>query len=265
MLCACGGCAGSSLIDPRGAAEAMVKLVEPEERLEELFDVEREARLDQTFAKGMNTMMGGFEDAVRERKLKLFDTLLEGYDGAEEVSICEIGAGTLPNGKYLARAERGPKRIDLVAIDPNDSMRAYAEENLKDVQLANDREIDLRFRHGVGEALPLEDGSVDALISTLTLCSVRDPEQTMKEIKRVLKPGGKFLFLEHVLSESDPKFAALQEKLTPMQIQVADGCHLNRRTLETIQNAGFKRVDAEYYELDGFWVIAPQVCGIAEA
>ena len=84
--------------------------------------------------------------------------------------------------------------------------------------------------HGVSEALPLADGSCDAVVCTLTLCSVLEPQKSVAEIKRVLKPGGKFLFWEHVLSETDDELKRQQIALTPQQVKRADGCHLDRRT-----------------------------------
>lgn len=258
--CACGTCVGPHAL-------ANVTLIEPDVKLETTFDIARDAKRDEAFSRGMATMMGGFESAVRERKARLFDDLLSRSERSGEMSVLEIGAGSAPNAEFFARAARasGPSNVDLICLDPNDSMRDYAEENLRRFRSVGDRPVEARFVHGVAEALPLRDASVDAVVSTLTLCSVVDQRQALREIRRVLKPGGKFLFLEHVLSETDPKFARLQESLTPMQVSVADGCHLNRRTLQEIQTSGFRSVDGEYYELDGFWVIAPQVCGIAVA
>lgn len=257
LACGCG------CVSPSRAA---VRLIEPERAFEATFDVARDVKRDEAFSRAMSTMMGGFEDAVAERKARLFDALLGG-NSSGEMSILEVGAGSAPNARYYASAARasGPDRVDLVCLDPNDSMRSYAEENLRRNAGVGDRPVDARFVHGVAEAIPLEDASVDAVVSTLVLCSVLDQKRSLSEIRRVLKPGGKFLFLEHVLSETDPKFAKLQESLTPLQRSVADGCELNRRTLREIESAGFQRVDAEYYELAGFWVIAPQVSGIAVA
>ncbi|KAK3270671.1 hypothetical protein CYMTET_20943, partial [Cymbomonas tetramitiformis] len=82
---------------------------------------------------------------------------------------------------------------------------------------------------------------------------------------RVLKPGGRYLFIEHVLSETDEFFAMQQRILDPLQVMAADGCHLNRRTLQTIKAEGFSSVDAEYFELDGFSLIKCQIAGIATA
>jgi len=79
----------------------------------------------------------------------------------------------------------------------------------------------------------------------------------------VLKPGGKFLFWEHVLSQTDEDFAQKQVEMTPSQVKRADGCHLNRRTGDVIKVAGFRKVSMEYFELTKFGNIAPTVCGIA--
>ena len=102
-------------------------------------------------------------------------------------------------------------------------------------------------------------------LSTLTLCSVEAPGRVLDEVARVLKPGsGRFLFCEHVLSETDPLLAAQQRALTPAQVISADGCHLDRRTLETIKAAErFKEVDATYFDLQGFYILNPTVAGIA--
>merc|ERR1719370_1643141 len=115
-------------------------------------------------------------------------------------------------------------------------MEAYAKENAERAGLLlPERRDSLRIVHGVAEALPLESKSADAVVCTLTLCSVLDPSRAVREIRRILKPGGHFLFLEHVVSETNPVFAALQRAASPDQVRRADGCHLDRRTLETIK------------------------------
>ena len=121
------------------------------------------------------------------------------------------------------------------------------------------------FTASRSEALPFADASCDAVVCTLTLCSVVDPSRSLSEIKRILKPGGKFLFWEHVLSETDSVLAQQQILLTPNQIKRADGCHLDRRTGDTIRAAGFSKLDLEYMELTNFGFLNPTVCGIATA
>jgi SAM-dependent methyltransferase len=116
----------------------------------------------------------------------------------------------------------------------------------------------------VAEALPLPTSSADVVVCTLTLCSVLDPAAAVAEIRRVLKPGGSFVFVEHVLSEDDDALRAQQVALDGLQAKLADGCHLNRRTLQTITSAGFADYElVERFTLPGFGLISSQVAGIA--
>lgn len=164
--------------------------------------------------------------------------------------------------------------MDIIGIDPNDKMASYAQISARRARVTGKSRLTptgtaapntLRVVHGVSEALPLPEGSCDAVVCTLTLCSVVDPEASLAEIKRVLKPGGKFLFWEHVLSETDEALKRQQIALTPAQVKRADGCHLDRRTGETIKEAGFSSVDLEYFELTDFGFLNPTVAGIATA
>ena len=115
------------------------------------------------------------------------------------------------------------------------------------------------------QALPLPDHSADAVISTLILCSVSDPDLALSEIHRMLKPNtGKFVFWEHVLSETDAGLAIEQLILSPLQTVVADGCHLNRKTGSLIQSFGFwGGVDQTYITMKSADIIGPTVYGIA--
>ena len=92
-------------------------------------------------------------------------------------------------------------------------MENYARDNAAKAGLG--ATSSLRVVHGVSEALPLASKSCDAVVCSLTLCSVVDPARSVAEIKRVLRPGGQFVFWEHVLSETDPGFAEEQVRATP--------------------------------------------------
>merc|ERR1711933_472700 len=156
--------------------------------------------------------------------------------------------GTFPNAPFFALKE-APLGMDIIGVDPNDSMERYAQSNARKAGLLPDSVMpgrnqssqvesnkaissgssaahSVRVVHGVSEALPFDDKSLDAVVCSLTLCSVLNPEKSIAEIKRVLKSGGKFLFWEHVLSETDTALARQQIKFTPMQVSKADGCHL---------------------------------------
>ena len=84
------------------------------------------------------------------------------------------------------------------------------------------------------EHLPFEDDSFDTAVTTLVLCTVDDPERAVSELARVLKPGGRLIFLEHVRSP-DPGLAKWQDRLHPLWVRFGHGCHCNRPTLETIE------------------------------
>ena len=182
----------------------------------------------------------------------------------ETISACvvDVGMGSFPNALYYKQQTN----LDIIGVDPNDRMEGYARDSAKRAGLlTEDRNNSLRIVHGVSEALPLADASCDAVVCTLTLCSVVDPARSLGEIKRILKPGGKFLFWEHVLSETSAAMAEQQILLTPNQIKRADGCHLDRRTGDSIRAAGFSKLDLEYMELTNFGFLNPTVCGIATA
>jgi len=228
--------------------------------------------------------MEGYERKARPYKTQLFQTLFDslvrdrvkGSDESNDLPVVlEVGMGTFPNAPYYAQAmkESALKGLDIISVDPNDTMFNYAKDTAEKSGLfSSSPNTSLRNVHGVAEALPFADGSIDAIVGTLTLCSVTNQEQALSEIRRVLKPRtGKFLFWEHVLSEDDTVLALQQKILSPIQTLVADGCHLNRRTGVNIQNAGFLGgVEIEYMNLggsiiDGSDVISPTVFGIATA
>ena len=286
--CGCGGCAW-----------AMAPLVDADPARSALFDVRRDATRDALFAEGMNTGMTGYEMAIADRKRALFKRMLERLPRDEEATVVEVGMGTFPNADAYFNAfasfdcalpaaalgsttlcdarrselttTRNLPRLDIVGVDPNDAMEKYARaafesaraKGTADGRVSNARNT-LRVAHGVAEALPLPTSSADAVVCTLTLCSVLDPAAAVAEIRRVLKPGGSFVFVEHVLSEDDDALRAQQVALDGLQAKLADGCHLNRRTLQTITSAGFADYElVERFTLPGFGLISSQVAGIA--
>lgn len=89
-----------------------------------------------------------------------------------------------------------------------------------------------------GQALPLDDASCDAALCTFTLCTVPDPARVLAELHRVLRPGGRFHFLEHGLAP-EPSVAAWQRRIEPWQKRLADGCHLTRDATALVEEAGF--------------------------
>jgi len=165
--------------------------------------------------------------------------------------VLEIGVGT---GQSFAHY---PQVDELVGVEPSAPMlrraRERAAESGRDVTLVD----------APAEALPFEDDSFDTVVTMAVLCTVDDPGRALEEIRRVLRPGGRLRFSEHVRS-SDPKLARWQDRLERPWGVVAGGCHPNRRTLETIETAGFEVVDLEQGELQGLpRLVQPYVLGTA--
>jgi ubiquinone/menaquinone biosynthesis C-methylase UbiE len=167
--------------------------------------------------------------------------------------VLELGAGTGLNlGHYPADAVS-----ELVLTEPEEPMlRRLAPRAASATPRAT----------AVGapaEELPFADASFDTVVSTLTLCTVSDPPAALAEARRVLVPGGRLLFLEHVRA-GDARAARLQDRLTPLWRRVGHGCHPNRDTLAAIEAARF---DVEHVEHDRFpqapRIVAPLISGSA--
>jgi ubiquinone/menaquinone biosynthesis C-methylase UbiE len=129
-----------------------------------------------------------------------------------------------------------------VAIEPDNSLRALAEN------AAENASIPVRVIPAHADDLPFDDGTFDAAIASLVLCSVPDPCSALEELRRVLKPAGELRFFEHVRSTSRWR-GLFQDAATPLWSRVGGGCHLNRDTAATISAAGFTidDVDRIYY------------------
>jgi ubiquinone/menaquinone biosynthesis C-methylase UbiE len=145
-------------------------------------------------------------------------------------TVVEVGAGSGLNFSHYP-----PTVTEVIAVEPEPTLRTAA------ARAAARAAIPIRVIAGVAEALPLEDGSMDAAVASLVLCSVPDQRQALGEIDRVLRPGGELRFYEHVIPTSQPKRALLQfadrSGLWPL---IAGGCHPARDTVAAIEHAGFE-------------------------
>jgi len=167
--------------------------------------------------------------------------------------VAEIGSGSGASMRYLASGTR------VVAIEPNP--HGYAALRRK----AERYGIDLEIRPERAESSGLETASVDAVICTLVLCTVDDPVAALAEVRRILRPGGRFVFIEHVGSRPGP-LRALQRVLHRPWRYAFDGCCLDRDTAATIAAAGFADVQVDRFRLGGVFVpVWPQISGVAVA
>jgi SAM-dependent methyltransferase len=143
-------------------------------------------------------------------------------------TVVEIGFGSGLNLPVY------PAAVNLVyAVEPALTARRLAEERIASSHVRVEH-IALR-----GESIPLDDESCDGALSTFTLCTIPDVEAALAEVRRVLRPGGRFHYLEHGRSP-DPSVARWQRRLEPVQKRVADGCHLTRDATELVRAAGFE-------------------------
>ena len=183
-----------------------------------------------------------YERMVAERKRGLF----AGLRG----NILEIGPGAGPNLVHY------PRNCRWIGVEPNPFMHPYLRK------AAERAGLPIEIRTLVAEKLPAEDETMDAVVSTLVLCSVSDPEVVLREILRVLRPGGRFLFLEHVAAAQGTRLRKVQRIIRPVWRSLADGCHPDRDTGLVIERAGFGQVHYENFRLP-LGPVSTQIAGFA--
>src|SRR5699024_1925521 len=164
-----------------------------------------------------------YNQQVDSRKRKLLSNL--------SGRVLEIGPGTGANIPYY------PDDISLVGLEPSPHMQAYLKENVEEAHQH------MEIITGAAESVHLAEASMDTVVSTLVLCSVDRIDKALSEIKRVLKPGGHFLFIEHVAAPQQSSLRRIQRWINPLWKRVADGCHTDRETWKAIKKAGFDHVD----------------------
>ena len=149
-------------------------------------------------------------------------------------NVLEIGFGTGLNLSYY------PQKLEnLIAIDTNSGMNDRAQKRLQSSSIP----VEIRLLNG--ESLPIEDNHFDSVVSTWTLCSIAQADRAIAEIHRVLKPGGRFCFIEHGLSP-DTRVRTWQNRLNPLQKAIGDGCHLNRDIRQLVETY-FQTLDIQQF------------------
>jgi ubiquinone/menaquinone biosynthesis C-methylase UbiE len=175
--------------------------------------------------------------------------LLGGVSG----DILELGAGT---GMNLSHYDEG--LASLVLTEPEPAMLRRLQPK------ALEQAPNAKVVQASAEDLPFEDASFDAVVSTLVLCGVEDQARALQEAKRVLRPGGRLLFIEHVRSD-DPKLARFQDRMNRLNHFLV-GCDCNRQTLAAIEEQGFTVSKVEPTELPKApKFVRPAIVGVAAA
>jgi ubiquinone/menaquinone biosynthesis C-methylase UbiE len=159
----------------------------------------------------------------------------DGLSGA----VVEVGFGTGLNARYYPAGV-----TKVVGIEPSAVCRRIAEPRVAESA------VPVEFGGLTGERLDLPSGEFDAVLSTWTLCTIPDWDAALAELRRVLRPGGSFHFIEHGHAP-ETKVARWQERLEPMNKRIAGGCHLTRRITDHIEKAGFEIDKLENYYFKG--------------
>ncbi len=181
------------------------------------------------FPRLMEWVMGG-EEFQKQRSL----VLAQAYG-----TVLEIGFGTGLNLPHYPAS-----LSSLHAIDPAHVLPRKVAERSAAVPFP------LQIQRTSAEMLPYDDRSFDCVVSTWTLCTIPDPVKALRETRRVLRPDGVFLFLEHGRSE-DEKIAAWQNRLNPVQNIIGCGCNLNRKIDQIIARAGLKIMTLDRFQMQG--------------
>jgi SAM-dependent methyltransferase len=175
--------------------------------------------------------------------------LLAGLTGR----VLEVGAGNGLNFQHYPAAV-----TEVLAIEPEPYLCRLA------LAAARQAPVPIRVVDGTGEALPALDGAVDVVVASLVLCTVTDLNQALAETRRVLRPGGKLRFYEHVRAE-DPRLARWQDRLERPWGWLVGGCHPNRDTVAAINAAGLRLEQLDRFDLQAMPPLArPHVLGLAE-
>jgi SAM-dependent methyltransferase len=197
------------------------------------------------FARYYDSILAEYEAYIAPRKRRLFADLTG--------TVVEIGPGTGANLDFM------PAGCRWIGIEPNPYMHASL---LKRADAAG---VEADLRRGGAQGIDAEAASADVAVSTLVLCSVPDQRRALAELRRVLKPGGRFLFIEHVAAETRT-LRCVQWLMRPAWYAFGDGCRTNRDTAGAIRSAGFSKVTIEAFRAPSPpmppWV-APHIVGVA--
>lgn len=146
-------------------------------------------------------------------------------------TVLEIGVGSGLNLPFYGHGVE-----QLYGLDPSEELLAMARKKSRAIA------IPIEFLAYPGEEIPLDDKCIDTVVTTWTLCSIPDPVKALREMRRVLKPGGILLFAEHGLAP-EARVQGWQQFLNPLWSRITGGCNLNRKMDRLIQTSGFRIVD----------------------
>ena len=208
-----------------------------------LFEAPRKGPYKRFFAWILSRLQEHYPEEIAGRKRALLGRL--------HGTVVDVGAGAGSNLEFL------PPAADLLLVEPNGHLHDYLRAAAEQHGAAFD------IRGGTAEHMDVESASADFVVCTLALCSVDDQAAAIAEVMRVLKPGGKFVFLEHVAAPAGSALRRWQARFRRFWQGIGDGCTLDRETWKVIEQAGFTDIDIEAFDSPGLPLVRPHISGTA--
>ncbi|XP_014865468.1 PREDICTED: methyltransferase-like protein 7A [Poecilia mexicana] len=195
-----------------------------------------------------------YNKKMHDKKAELFRSLSEFAKPGKKLTLLEIGCGTGANFEFY------PPGCKVICTDPNPHFKKYLDKSMKQ----NDHLTYDQFVVASGEDMAsVEDESVDVVVCTLVLCSVEDVPQTLREAHRILRPGGAFFFMEHVVADPSTWVHFFQHVLQPVWYYFGDGCEATRATWKYLEEAGFSELKLRHIQAQLMFMINPHIIGYA--
>lgn len=196
-----------------------------------------------------------YNEQMGSRKRELFSNLQEFAGPSGKLSLLEVGCGTGANFQFY------PPGCRVTCVDPNPNFEKFLFKSI-----AENRHLQFeRFVVAAGENMhQVADGSVDVVVCTLVLCSVNSQEKILREVHRVLRPGGAFYFMEHVAAERSTWNYFWQQVLDPAWYLMFDGCNLTRESWKSLEQASFTKLKLQHLQAPlSLALVRPHIYGYA--
>ncbi|XP_004700625.1 thiol S-methyltransferase METTL7B [Echinops telfairi] len=192
---------------------------------------------------------------MKEKKQELFGQIKVLAEASGDVSLLELGCGTGANFQFY------PPGCRITCLDPNPHFEKFLAKSMSE----NEHLKYEQFVEAPGEDMrQLADGSMDAVVCTLVLCSVQSPKKVLQEVQRVLRPGGIFFFWEHVAEPRGSWAFMWQRVVEPTWKHIADGCYLTRETWKDLESCQFSKLQITRQPPPFKWApIGPHIMGMA--
>ncbi|XP_051856762.1 putative methyltransferase-like protein 7A [Antechinus flavipes] len=196
-----------------------------------------------------------YNKEMSSKKQELFSNLPKFAGSSGKLVLMEVGCGTGANFKFYPPGSR------ITCIDPNPNFEKFLIQSI-----AEHRHLQFeRFLVASGEDMhQIADDSMDVVVCTLVLCSVQNQEKFLKEVHRVLRPGGAFYFMEHVAAEPSTWNFFWQQVLQPIWHLLFDGCDLTRETWKALERASFSKLNLQHLQAPlSCKLVRPHILGYA--